>query len=146
MKCPVDNSEMIVVEHRRIELDYCVECSGVWFDSNELDLLLDSLKQDKTQTFCSDLLTPQNVSTRERKRNCPMCRNSMKKTCVGKEPKVLIDSCPRGHGLWFDGGELNQVISQVIEQTQGKPVPQDILSFLGDALPAAKRPDSNSQK
>ena len=30
MKCPVDKSVMMVLEHRRIELDYCLKCSGVW--------------------------------------------------------------------------------------------------------------------
>ena len=40
MRCPVDKSDMIVVEHQKIELDYCLKCSGVWFDSGELDLLV----------------------------------------------------------------------------------------------------------
>ena len=39
MKCPIDKSDMIVVEHEKIELDYCLRCSGVWFDSGELELL-----------------------------------------------------------------------------------------------------------
>jgi len=36
MKCPVCNSLMIVVEHEKIELDYCLNCSGVWFDAEEV--------------------------------------------------------------------------------------------------------------
>ena len=47
MKCPVCRIDMIVVEHKKIELDYCVKCSGVWFDSGELELLLDTIKGEE---------------------------------------------------------------------------------------------------
>ena len=29
---------------------------------------------------------------------------------VGDESPVALDRCPRGHGLWFDQGELKAVI------------------------------------
>jgi len=40
VKCPVCRIDMIAVEHRKIELDYCVQCSGVWFDSGEFEAAL----------------------------------------------------------------------------------------------------------
>ena len=44
MRCPVDKSDMIVVEHQKIELDLLPPvCSGVWLDSGELDLLVSAL-------------------------------------------------------------------------------------------------------
>jgi Zn-finger nucleic acid-binding protein len=29
-----------------------------------------------------------------------------------KGRQVLIDRCPKGHGLWFDKGELPQVLAE----------------------------------
>ncbi len=113
MRCPVDKSDMIVVEHQKIELDFCLRCSGVWFDSGELDLLVSALQAEGASMSHMDLLTPQEAKVTEAKRKCPICGRKMDKVWIGKEPKVLIDSCPIGDGLWFDGGELHQVLQQM---------------------------------
>ena len=34
----------------------------------------------------------------------------MEKVLCGNEDKVCIDRCPSNHGLWFDRGELKDVI------------------------------------
>ena len=51
MKCPVCKNMMIVVEHEHIELDYCPDCAGVWFDAGELDLLFDLRIMKKSNYF-----------------------------------------------------------------------------------------------
>src|SRR5512139_341128 len=111
MKCPVDKSDMIVVEHKSVELDYCQKCTGVWFDCGELELLLEIKKSAEGQS-CEELVKQEKASVTEAKRKCPICGQKMDKAWLGKDLKVLIDSCPIGDGLWFDGGELHQVISQ----------------------------------
>jgi Zn-finger nucleic acid-binding protein len=134
MKCPIDKSDMIVVEHQKIELDFCLRCSGVWFDSGELDLLVAALKKEGADLSQGDLLTPQRAKVSEAKRRCPICRRKMDKVWIGKEPRVLIDSCPIGDGLWFDGGELGQVLHEM-----EKPGAKDVLTFLGDAFQATHK-------
>jgi len=125
---------MIVVEHQKIELDFCLRCTGVWFDANELNLLVATLHNEGRQMSHKDLLTPQEARVKESRRKCPVCGSRMDKVWLGKEPKVVIDSCPVGDGLWFDGGELNQVLKQV--DVAGY---QDILSFLGNAFEATHK-------
>jgi Zn-finger nucleic acid-binding protein len=29
-----------------------------------------------------------------------------------KDELVIIDRCPKGHGLWFDRGELSQILAR----------------------------------
>ncbi len=128
MKCPVCQIDMIVVEHKKIELDYCTRCSGVWFDSSELDLLL----QDEGVKISHFSPTPPEIASAEKKHRCPICRKKMDKVLIGEEPKVLIDACPRQDGLWFDGGEVDQLIGQ----KAGKAV----VSFLGDVFQARGKP------
>jgi uncharacterized protein len=138
MKCPVDKDDMMVVEHHQIELDFCLHCSGVWFDAEELDLLVASFMGENKNQPQNDLLTPEAAKVSEANRKCPICGHKMDKVWLGKDPRVLIDNCSRGHGLWFDGGELHQVLQQVKGNTRG-----DILSFLGDTFkshPAADKP------
>jgi uncharacterized protein len=134
MRCPIDKKDMIVVEHQKIELDYCLQCNGVWFDAQELELLVESFRKQGAQIANTGLLTPQAANVKESPRQCPICAKKMDKVWLGKEPRVLIDSCPQGHGLWFDGGELHQVLCQLApSDKKGSP---DIISFLGDTFKA----------
>jgi Zn-finger nucleic acid-binding protein len=112
MICPACKQEMIVVEYEQIELDICVSCRGVWFDGEELDLLLDSL--DFLDLKVTDLFRPPSGKTKEKARRCPYCRGKMEKVQTGPADKdVTIDRCSKGHGLWFDGGELDTVINSL---------------------------------
>jgi uncharacterized protein len=141
MRCPLDRNDMIVVEHKKIELDYCLSCSGVWFDSGELELLMGTAGFPGGQSL-SNLLYSEKAEVTEAKRKCPVCGRKMDKIWLGKAPRVLIDSCPSGDGLWFDGGELQQVIKQAIPRGNTR----DIISFLGDAFPSDPKAGSKKAK
>jgi Zn-finger nucleic acid-binding protein len=55
----------------------------------------------------------QESGVKEKKRPCPICLKKMQKIRAGgKNGQVLIDRCPKGHGLWFDKGELAQVLAK----------------------------------
>lgn len=41
MKCPNDQTTLVMSERSGIEIDYCPECRGVWLDRGELDKLID---------------------------------------------------------------------------------------------------------
>ena len=41
MKCPNDNTTLVITERRDIEIDYCPECRGVWLDKGELDKIIE---------------------------------------------------------------------------------------------------------
>jgi Zn-finger nucleic acid-binding protein len=101
---------MVVVEYHNIELDYCDNCKGVWFDSGELELLLKSQGLEEPKAFFDGIFNSQEAASPEKKRNCPVCGRKMKKTGIGEQPEILIDACRDKHGLWFDGGEVAQLI------------------------------------
>jgi len=126
---------MIVVEYNKIELDYCTQCQGVWFDSGELELLLESLSLESPNQFLGNILNSKEAESSERKRKCPICGRKMKKTTIGEHPGILIDACRRGEGLWFDGGELGRLIKQIAREPSGKPDSQNqITAFLGEVF------------
>ena len=41
MKCPVDQTELLMSDRQGIEIDYCPKCRGVWLDRGELDKIID---------------------------------------------------------------------------------------------------------
>jgi Zn-finger nucleic acid-binding protein len=128
---------MIVVEYKQIELDYCPACYGAWFDSGELELFLDSLHLEKRDRFVAKILNAPEAKTAEKKRRCPICVQRMKKVHIGGKPNILIDVCPDSDGLWFDGGEIGELVKQL----PGKPAKkagsrQQVEDFLKEVFQA----------
>lgn len=143
MNCPVckgDKGAMVIVEHEQIELDYCTNCAGVWFDHGELDLLLERLNLDSSAFDMGTILALPEKKVKEAVRKCPVCHKKMRKVVIGSEPEVLIDVCPAGDGIWFDGGEVQQVIRQLVDSS-----PADtgeggkVISFLGEVFKAGAK-------
>ncbi len=133
MKCPACSNLMIVVEHEHIELDYCPDCAGVWFDAGELELLLETMQLEQSFLSIENILTSFEVKSDEKKRKCPICRKKMKKATVGHDPEVLIDVCSRNDGLWFDSGEVGQLISQALGNDNADSQVR-VISFLGEVF------------
>jgi Zn-finger nucleic acid-binding protein len=137
MICPVCKYAMIVVEYHNIELDYCNSCRGVWFDSGELELLFKSQGLKEPKAFFDSILDSQEAASAEKKRNCPICGHKMKKTAIGGQPEILIDVCRDKHGLWFDGGEVTQLIRRLAgEHPPKRDSRGPVISFLEEVFGA----------
>ncbi len=107
MDCPVCKNAMITLELEDVEIDNCLDCGGIWLDAGELELLLGD-KQHAEQLLNSFKV---DSDCAEKPRKCPICRKKMRKIIVGlTESALLIDKCAKGHGLWFDQGELQDVL------------------------------------
>ncbi len=106
MDCPVCREPMIVLELNEVEIDHCLGCGGIWLDAGELELLLESAeeKDEVLNSFKID------EKTKEKKQKCPICLKKMDKVLCGKEGEVLIDKCSNNDGIWFDKGELYEII------------------------------------
>lgn len=48
-------------------------------------------------------------------KNCPICNAPMTKE---KVDEVTIDRCPKGHGVWLDHGEFEELIGDWIEEDE----------------------------
>ena len=139
MICPVCKSDMIVVEYRGIELDYCSGCKGVWFDSGEVELLLESHGFEGTKAFLDGILRGQDTVASEKKRNCPICGHKMRKAEIGQQPGILIDVCRHEHGLWFDGGEVTQLMRHLARKhTPAGDAGEQVIGFLEEVFQASK--------
>ena len=109
MDCPVCKSAMVVLELQQVEVDHCFGCGGIWLDAGELELLIDYADRSAKllESFRIDKQCP------EAKRKCPICYKKMDKVVVGTaKPKLLLDRCPKKHGLWFDRGELQDILKR----------------------------------
>ena len=120
MDCPVCKGAMVVLELQDVEVDHCFGCRGIWLDAGELELLIDDAQRSM------ELLESFEIDKKcsEAKRKCPICYKKMEKVVIGPsphqgsaetgkdKPQLLIDRCRKKHGLWFDGGELQDILKR----------------------------------
>ncbi len=130
---------MVVFEYREIELDYCADCMGVWFDAGEIELLFQSIGLD---AHGMDLkLGPPSCAVTEARRRCPLCGVLMDKVSpAGRE--VVLDQCKHGDGIWFDAGEIRGALSGA-SGTPGEETPTEtaLASFFKRALSSPENED-----
>lgn len=98
---------MWVVEFQDVEVDYCPSCRGCWLDDGELGLLLHGDPARRPQLPLRLLANGE--------RGCPRCGDAMRQANI-EGTGVTVDTCPRQHGLWLDGGELRRLINAVADR------------------------------
>jgi hypothetical protein len=101
MFCPVCGKSLVVLERSNIELDWCPECGGFWFDEDEWKLL--GVIDEQYDPFFQDA-----VKIDEKGRQCPICNKIMDKIQIGN---TILDRCVLFHGAWFDKGEIAEYVN-----------------------------------
>ena len=132
-ECPVCHVPLKQVAiKRRLEVDFCLSCRGIWFDKNELtqahtqghlpDKFLEfpNLTRDKVICQICGAHNMRSRSTCERCNSpleflCPVCHVQMEEVTIGE---VSIDRCTSCQGVWLDGGELALLFDEFKRQKQ----------------------------
>jgi Zn-finger nucleic acid-binding protein len=116
--CPKCDVPLFILHFKDIEVDFCDCCRGLWLDAGELEELL-----KRTGAQAADpLLHFQQQDGRlpeGRRHLCPRCDEPLREIQVERPgtPGLTLDKCPRGHGLWFDADELQQLLTMFPPQT-----------------------------
>jgi Zn-finger nucleic acid-binding protein len=133
MICPACKSPMLVIEHDGIELDHCPRCEGTWFDRDELALLMTDGTSLASAALQFEAIAAQpDADVKEAPRRCPRCGKKMRKVNIGPGDRVLVDVCARGHGLYFDRGEVADLARNL--QLEGEDLPARALNYLGRTI------------
>ncbi|HEY3245313.1 MAG TPA: zf-TFIIB domain-containing protein [Phycisphaerae bacterium] len=104
--CPVCGEPLIAFELQGIEIDHCAGCRGTWLDAGELEQIAALAQVDGTSGAAALKAAGDGVRSQRR---CPRCRRKMRTVRIAG-PAIDIERCARGHGLWFDAGELRRMI------------------------------------
>jgi Zn-finger nucleic acid-binding protein len=132
---------LIIVEVENVELDACPDCHGLWFDAQELGQFFElagvpeQFHDLETQLDRLPHAGPRRV--------CPRCRGRIVPVQAPSASEGLIlDECPRGHGLWFDQGELDSLLTGLLgEQSEAL---NHVREYLGHfASPAESEEDGD---
>ena len=127
MDCPACKNAMVVLELQQVEVDHCFGCGGIWLDAGELELLIDDAVSSVALLESFEIDTGHT----ETRRRCPICYKKMDKVIAGADrPRLLIDRCRKKHGLWFDAGELQNVLERA-RLDEGNKIQQLLADIFG---------------
>jgi Zn-finger nucleic acid-binding protein len=115
-KCPACNSKLNAYSLHKIVIDGCPACKGVFLDKDELRKLKDMSQKGSWQDLRwldDELDAVEKSNAMPSGRLCPKCGLEVNarliSTCFG-DSKIIIDWCPKCHGIWLDRDELSRII------------------------------------
>ncbi len=115
MKCPACKESLVIRELHEIEVDYCTNCKGIWLDAGELELMLDDDTEKAKLIQSLEIVYDSN----EKKLKCPICKDKMEKV-RHKDVNAVTDKCIHNHGIWFDKGELEEIVKSGSLQNENR--------------------------
>jgi Zn-finger nucleic acid-binding protein len=128
-ECRADMASVNVGHRRRFFIEQCARCHGLFFDTNELQALLDDAVAPSYEIDLPLLTTLQRESPVARREStyvsCPVCGDLMNRVNFGRRSGVVVDQCRR-HGAWLEGGELRRLLEwkkaggQVLDRQSGE--------------------------
>lgn len=118
--CPNCSEPMIILDLEGVEVDRCVRCGGTWLDAGELETIT-SLAGAEPGGL-TRALEGEDVPAVPggSGRRCPRCRRRLRTFRLAKVcAEIALERCPRGHGLWFDPGEMEATVRSCAEGQEG---------------------------
>lgn len=100
-----------------LSLDDCPRCAGVFIDAKAIEQLLAARAEARAEAVLGayqGVPRASDMTARGGKLyiKCPICGTVMNRTQFARGAGVVLDVC-RGHGTWFDAGELPVVVEFV---------------------------------
>ena len=136
MKCPACKIDLVIVEYHGVELDICIDGHGLWFDNDELQQLFEVAGAPEMHHDLENRLIFLPKGQHGPERRCPRCHGKMRHvTAPGDTEDVILDRCRRGHGLWFDKGELEEILLTILDADDAALAA--VKEFLADFVPGA---------
>ena len=117
--CPDCKVELKLTFAGDVAVNQCHQCKGLFVDGDSFEKVLSQKSPDLKEV--EGEIRYEKTYRPSMDRACPACQAPMRNYSFRND--VYLDSCPQGHGIWLDSGELEMVhrIRQSASQmTQGE--------------------------
>ncbi len=137
MDCPKCVGKLREKNVEDCKVDVCFVCEGIWFDSGELEKVIEADSKDFNfidvgrEELDGKEIAGMKEELDEKESACPRCGDGTKlvRREYGGKRKVNIDACPTCGGIWLDGGEIKELRRRGIVNIKDK---------IGDTVPFLK--------
>lgn len=113
--CPKCDIQLIIARFRDVEVDVCPSCSGIWMDRGEIAELMRQTGATPDDSIIRST-EAKGRHARGKKNLCPRCDALLLEIEIrcpqpgAEQPPIILERCPHRHGIWFDKGEMEQLL------------------------------------
>ena len=104
--CPKCRGPLKSVAYRDVEVNRCLRCSGLWFDSLEIEQLK-TIHGSESLDVGNPLIGRQ-LNRIEQEISCPKCGTIMMRMLDIDRYSIWYEKCPHCQGVWLDAGEFKK--------------------------------------
>ncbi len=122
MRCPKCYGELSQMHYESVQVDFCKCCKGVWFNSDELNHVIDDLAtREETENAAIELEKEivGKYDIEDAGCSCPQCGEAMKQFNYAYDSNIILDKCEFCDGIWTDQSEI---IRLAVIPSQVRPV------------------------
>ncbi len=124
-----------------IEVDYCPQCQGVWFDEDELRQAKDK-KDENLKWLDVDLWSDEKKFRISRgNKLCPIDRLPLYEVEYG-DSGIKVDLCNICKGVWLDKGEFRQIVNYLKRKANWEVLNRYYSNLTREALEVFVGPES----
>lgn len=131
--CPACGTKLDLYSMLRIKFEGCPKCYGMWLERDELRKLKDRVGIGELRWLNCEIENIEQTAVIQSKRVCPKAdRGNLLSVLFGKT-SVVLDWCPKCHGIWLDRGEYDKVI-QYLRDEAGEATSKDVEKEIAEDL------------
>lgn len=137
MNCPKCDGKLEPKTFKKVRIDECQSCHGMWFERDELSRAKDSTDEDLRWLDFDIFEDHESKYTKKESDGvCPRDESRLQMLTYS-DSKVNIEVCPKCHGTWLDSGEFEKIIKYLeerVDSTTSGEYAKDLAREFGEML------------
>jgi Zn-finger nucleic acid-binding protein len=117
--CPNCGSTLKAYEVFSMKFEGCPKCKGIWLVKDELRKLKNKAEHGLLRWMNDEIAGIEKTSARLTDRLCVQCKTVRMVSVLFGKSSIVIDWCPRCHGMWLDRGEFESIIEYLKNEESG---------------------------
>jgi Zn-finger nucleic acid-binding protein len=117
--CPVCGQNLYIYSIFSMQFEGCAKCKGIWLIKDELRRLKNKVDDGSLRWLNDEIADMEKTSARPTTRPCVKCKTTKMVAVLFGKSSVIVDWCPRCHGIWLDKGEFEIIASYLKTELDG---------------------------
>ena len=114
--CPACGAKLDLYSILSMEFEGCPKCHGMWLERDELRKLKNKVGIGELHWLNSEVDNIEQTAAIASKRVCPKKDSRNLLSVVFGKSSVLLDWCPKCHGIWLDRGEYDKIVEYLRDE------------------------------
>lgn len=129
--CPGCGAKLLLYSLLGSEFEGCPKCHGLWLDRDELRKLKNKIGIGELHWLNSEVDNIEQAAAIPSKRVCPRKDSGNLLSVVFGKSSVVLDWCPKCHGIWLDRGEYDKIV-EYLRNEAGQSTIKDVEKEIGE--------------